>query len=206
MTTAGAGRAVIVGASLAGATAAFSLRENGFDGEIVPIGAETAQPYERRALSRTYLAGDVQLDKLLVCPAEDYDAHRIELRLGQAATGLDRDRRLVALTDGERVSYDHLVIATGAGNTRPPIPGIDLAEVHQLRTAADADALRAQLPGLNRAVTVGMGFIGCEIAATLNGLGAHVTAVDPMPGPLWGPLGPELSGTVRPGTRPAAWS
>jgi 3-phenylpropionate/trans-cinnamate dioxygenase ferredoxin reductase subunit len=195
--TTGGGRAVIVGASLAGATAAFSLRDDGFDGDIVVIGAETALPYERPALSKTYLAGDVQLDKLLVRPAEGYDAHRIELRLGQTANGLDTDRRLVTLTDGEQISYDHLVIATGAGNARPPIPGIDLAGVHQLRTAADADALRAELPGLNRAVIVGMGFIGCEIAATLNGLGVHVSAVDPMPGPLWEPLGPELSGTVR---------
>jgi 3-phenylpropionate/trans-cinnamate dioxygenase ferredoxin reductase subunit len=193
----GGGRAVIVGASLAGATAAFSLRENGFDGDIVLIGAETAPPYERPALSKTYLAGDVQLDKLLVRPAQDYETHRIELRLGQAATALDPDRRIVTLADGEQIFYDHLVIATGAANARPPIPGIDLAGIHQIRTAADADVMRAELPGLNRAVIVGMGFIGCEIAGTLNGLGVHVTAVDPMPGPLWGPLGPQLSDLVR---------
>jgi 3-phenylpropionate/trans-cinnamate dioxygenase ferredoxin reductase subunit len=195
--TTGAGRVVIVGASLAGATTALSLRENGFDDDIVLIGAETALPYERPALSKIYLAGEVQLEKLLVRPAGDYDSHRIELRLGQAASALKTDRRVLTLGDGEQIPYDHLVIATGASNTRPPIPGIDLAGIHQLRTAADADALRADLAGLERAVSVGMGFIGCEIAATLNGLGVHVTAVDPLPGPLWGPLGPQLSDLVR---------
>ncbi len=197
MTSASVERVVIVGASLAGATAAFALREAGFDGDIVLVGAETALPYERPALSKSYLAGDIELDKLLVRSADAYDAHRIQLRLGQAATRLDADSRLVTVATGEQLRYDHLVIATGASNARPPIPGIDLAGVHQLRTAADADALRADLPGLERAVVVGMGFIGCEIAATLTTLGVAVAAVDPMPGPLWGPLGPELSGVVR---------
>jgi 3-phenylpropionate/trans-cinnamate dioxygenase ferredoxin reductase subunit len=197
MTTAGAERAVIVGASLAGATSAFALRENGFDGDIVLVGAETTLPYERPALSKSYLAGDIALDKLLVRPADEYATHRIELRLGHAATALNSDRRRVTLASGEQFAYDHLIIATGANNARPPIPGIGLSGMHQLRTAADADALRAELPGLNRVVIVGMGFIGCEIAATLTALGVHVTAVDPMPGPLWGPLGPELSGLVR---------
>ncbi len=197
MTTATAQRVVIVGASLAGATAAFALRDAGFDGDIILVGAETALPYERPALSKSYLAGDVEFDKLLVRSADAYDTHRITLRLGQVATGLDTDRRLVTLTSGEQLKYDHLVIATGASNARPPIPGIDLAGVHQLRTAAEADALRAELPELKRAVVVGMGFIGCEIAATLTALGVDVAAVDPTPGPLWGPLGPELSGVVR---------
>lgn len=191
------GRVVIVGASLAGATAALSLREAGHDGEIVLLGAETEPPYERPALSKGYLAGQETLDKLLVRPAAAYDEHRITLRLGQAATGLDIDRRQVRLASGEHLDYSDVVIATGASNVRPPIPGIDLAGVHQLRTAADADALRAELPGLRTAVVVGQGFIGCEIAATLTGLGVQVTAVDAVPGPLWGPLGPELSTVVR---------
>jgi len=197
VTIAGIERAVIVGASLAGATAAFSLRESGFAGDIVLVGAEAALPYERPALSKSYLAGDVDMSKLLVRPADAYDQHGITLRLGQAATGLDVDRRLVILAGGEQLRYDHLVIATGASNARPPIPGIDLAGVHQLRTAADTDVLRADLPDLNRAVVVGMGFIGCEIAATLTELAVQVTAVDPAPGPLWRPLGSELSGVVR---------
>lgn len=197
MSSAASGRVVVVGASLAGATAALTLREAGHDGEIVLLGAETELPYERPALSKGYLAGQQTLDKLLVRPAAAYDEHRITLRLGQAATGLDADRRQVLLFSGERLDYADVVIATGAANVRPPIPGIDLAGVHQLRTAADADALRTELPGLRAAVVVGQGFIGCEIAATLTDLGVQVTAVDAVPGPLWGPLGPELSAVVR---------
>ncbi len=154
-------------------------------------------PTSAPRFSKSYLAGDVDLDKLLVRSADAYDTHRIQLRLGQAATALGADRRLVTLAGGEQLAYDHLVIATGVSNARPPIPGIDLAGVHQLRTAADADALRAQLPGLRTAVVVGMGFIGCEVAATLTTLGVDAAAVDPTPGPLWGPLGPELSEVVR---------
>jgi 3-phenylpropionate/trans-cinnamate dioxygenase ferredoxin reductase subunit len=190
------GRVVVVGASLAGATAALSLREAGHDGEIVLLGAETELPYERPALSKGYLTGQETLDKLLVRPGAAYDEQRITLRLGQAAAGLDADRRQVLLTADERLDYDDVVIATGAANVRPSIPGIDLAGVHQLRTAADADALKAALPGLRTAVVVGQGFIGCEVAATLTGLGVQVTAVDAVPGPLWGPLGPKLSAVV----------
>ena len=197
MSTPADGTVVIVGASLAGATTAFALRDRGFDGEIVLVGAETELPYERPALSKSYLAGETPLDKLLVRPADAYDEHRITLRLGHAATALDTERRTVTLDSGEALNYTHLVVATGASNTRPPIPGIDLAGVHQLRTVADADALRHELPGLGTAVVVGQGFIGCEIAATLTGLGVAVTAVDAVPGPLWGPLGPQLSSLVR---------
>jgi len=190
-------RVVVVGASLAGATTALTLREAGYDGEIVLLGAETELPYERPALSKGYLAGDVALDKLLVRPVDAYDEHRITLRLGQVASGLDVDRGQVLLSSGELLDYTHVVIATGSRNVQPPIPGIEHGGVHQLRTAADADALRADLPGLRTAVVVGQGFIGCEITATLTSLGVTVTAVDAAPGPLWGPLGPELSSVVR---------
>lgn len=137
------------------------------------------------------------LDKLLVRSADDYDEQQITLRLGHAATALDIEARTVTLDSGEVLSYSHLVIATGASNARPPIPGIDLDGVHQLRTVADAAALRDQLPGLRTAVVVGQGFIGCEITATLTTLGVEVIAVDAVPGPLWGPLGPQLSQLVR---------
>ena len=189
---------LVVGASLAGATVAATLREVGFDDEITLLGAESALPYERPALSKKYLTGAVSAEAILVHEAAFYAANQITLRLGEPAVGLDADRRLVRLASGEQLPFGTLVIATGASNVRPRIPGIDLAGVHQLRTIADADALRAALAGGARtAVIVGMGFIGCEIAATLAGLGLHVTAVDGGPGPLWGPLGPELSAVAR---------
>lgn len=193
MSTPAAGAVVIVGASLAGATTAFALRKRGFDGQIVLVGAEPELPYERPALSKSYLAGATPLDKLLVRPAVAYDEHQITLRLGHAATALDIESHAVSLDSDEVLPYTHLVIATGASNARPPIPGIDLAGVHQLRTVADADALREELPGLRTAVVVGQGFIGCEITSTLTTLGVAVTAVDAVPGPLWGALVPQLS-------------
>lgn len=193
----GAGPVLVVGASLARATAAAALREAGYSGPLTLLGAEDALPYERPALSKTYLTGATTAPDLLVHPTSFYAKHNIELRLGQAAAGLDVDRRRVGLASGEQVGYGTLVIATGAGNVRPPIPGIDLTGVHQLRTLSDADALRAAARSARTAVVVGMGFIGCEVTATLRGLGLAVTAVDAMPGPLWGPLGPELSAVAR---------
>lgn len=190
-------RVVVVGASLAGATAAFSLRDAGFTGEVVLVGDEPEIPYERPALSKRYLSQQLERERLLVRPAADYELHRIDLRLGHAATGLDVEERTVLLASGEQLSYDVLVIATGAANVQLPVPGASLAGVHQLRSVADADALIADLPGARTAVVVGQGFVGGEVAATLTELGLAVTSVDPLPGPLWGPLGPELSGVVR---------
>jgi 3-phenylpropionate/trans-cinnamate dioxygenase ferredoxin reductase subunit len=197
VSTSAADRVVVVGASLAGATAAFTLRDSGFNGQIVLVGAESEPPYERPALSKGYLAGDISRDTLSVRAAEAYDAHRIALRLGHAAVALDVDQQTVTLKSGEVLPYTQLILATGASNVRPPIPGIGLPGVHQLRTVADADALRAELPGRRRAVVVGQGFIGCEITATLTSLGLSVTAIDALPGPLWGPLGAQLSALVR---------
>ncbi len=208
MSAPAAGTAVIVGASLAGATAAFALRERGFDGEIVLVGAEPGLPYERPALSKGYLASDMPTDKLLVRDADAYTEHQITLRLGDAATALDAERRSVSLASGDVLPYTHLVIGTGASNARPPIPGIDLPGVHQLRTTADADSLRAELPGLRNAVVVGQGFIGCEIAATLTTLGVAVTAVDAVPGPCgdrWGRSCPGSSAAGTP-TVGSGWS
>jgi len=189
------GHVVVVGASLAGATVAATLREVGFEGEITLLGEETALPYERPALSKKYLEGTVSAAELLVHDEAFYAENQITLRLGERAVTLDGS--LIRLDSGDLLEYQTLVIATGAANIRPPIPGIGLRGVHQLRTLADADALRADLAGAKTAVVVGMGFIGCEIAATLTGLGIAVTAVDGLPGPLWGPLGPELSAVVR---------
>ena len=190
-------RVVVVGASLAGASTAFALREAGFDGEVVLVGEEPELPYERPALSKRYLTGELPLERLLVRPEADYEQQRIGLRLGRAATGLDVDGRTVTLSSGERLAWSALVIATGGRNLQPPVPGMSLPGVHALRTVADADAVLADLPGIRTAVVVGQGFVGCEVAATLTGLGVEVTAVDALPGPLWGPLGPELSAVVR---------
>jgi 3-phenylpropionate/trans-cinnamate dioxygenase ferredoxin reductase subunit len=188
-------RVVVVGASLAGAHTALRLRDQGHEGPLTLIGAEPHLPYERPGLSKGYLTGELPVDALLVRPQAAYDDAGITLRLGTRATGLDTTRGRVLL-DGEDLPYDALVVATGSANVRPPIPGMDLDGVFQLRTIDDADRLRAAAATASRAVVVGMGFIGCEIAATLSGLGVEVTAVDALPGPMWAVLGERLSALV----------
>jgi 3-phenylpropionate/trans-cinnamate dioxygenase ferredoxin reductase subunit len=190
-------RVLVVGASLAGATTAVTLRRLGFPGEIVLVGDEPHPPYERPALTKGYLAGKVDRESLLVHPPGTYAEFDIDVRPGRTATALDATRRTVRLSSGDELPYDVLVLATGSTNIRPPIPGMDLAGVHQLRRLEDADRLAAGLRSAGSMVVVGMGFIGCEVAATARGYGVDVTMLDRLPGPLVGPLGPVLSGHVR---------
>lgn len=187
---------VVVGASLAGAHAALALRKLDYAAPVTLVGAEQHLPYERPELSKGFLAGQVPLDKLLVAPEAAYREAAIDLRLGVPASGLDTDRRRVQLADGSTVPYDAVVLATGSANVRPRIEGIDLPGVFQLRTLDEATALAAAANPGTRAVVVGMGLVGCEVAATLTALGVAVTAVDALPGPLWAVLGPELSALV----------
>lgn len=187
-------RVVIVGASTAGASAAATLRREGFDGAVTLVGAERHPPYERPVLSKEYLRGEQSLP--LLHPASFWDEQGVETRFGVAATRLDPHEKVVELADGERLGYDRVLVATGGHNRRPPIPGIDLAGVHGLRDVADADAIRADTRAGGRAVVVGMGFIGCEVAASLAMLGMEVTAVEPQPAPLATVLGDEVGQAV----------
>jgi 3-phenylpropionate/trans-cinnamate dioxygenase ferredoxin reductase component len=139
----------------------------------------------------------VDVENLLVHPPGTYTEFGIELRSGSTATALDVPRRTVRLSSGEQLPYDVVVLATGSTNIRPPIPGMNLAGVHQLRRLEDADRLSAGLRSARSMVVVGMGFIGCEVTATARGYGVDVTMVDRLSGPLVGPLGPVLSGYVR---------
>jgi 3-phenylpropionate/trans-cinnamate dioxygenase ferredoxin reductase subunit len=169
---------VIVGASLAGATAAATLREEGFDGDVILIGAEAALPYERPPLSKSFLRGESPLQDALVRPESFYADQRIDTRFGTTAVGVDASGRTVGVAGGDAVPFDRLLIATGSRNRRFPIPGIDLPGVFDLRTFSDAAAIRAEmLPG-RRVVLAGMGFIGSEVAASLRqkGLEVHVVA------------------------------
>jgi 3-phenylpropionate/trans-cinnamate dioxygenase ferredoxin reductase subunit len=183
---------VIVGASLAGGTAAATLRQDGFDGDLVLIGEEPHPPYERPPLSKQYLRGEVPFDKGFVRPRGFYEEHGIDTRFGVAAGRIDPVERRVELATGERVRYDKLLIATGVRNRRPPIPGLDLQNVFDLRTVSDADALRAAIVPGRRAAVIGMGFIGCEIAASLRQKGVEVVCIAPSPTPLFRVLGEQL--------------
>jgi 3-phenylpropionate/trans-cinnamate dioxygenase ferredoxin reductase component len=177
------GRIVIVGGGVAGGTAARTLREVGFDGEVTLVGEEPLAPYERPPLSKEYLRGQSTVDGLH-SPVRLSAGHRLTLLLGRRAVRLDPDRRRVVLDDGGDLPYDRLLVATGVRNRVLRVPGADLAGVVGLRTVADADRLRAQIQGSPRVAVVGMGFIGCEVAASLRHLGVEVVAVEPLSVPL----------------------
>jgi 3-phenylpropionate/trans-cinnamate dioxygenase ferredoxin reductase subunit len=185
-------RIVIVGASLAGATAAATLRDEGFDGEIHLIGAEAQLPYNRPPLSKGYLRRQERFEDQLVKPAEYYAEQRIELRLGVRATTIDAKQKFVALESGERVAYDRLLVTTGGRNRTLSVPGADLAAVFQLRTVEDCDRIRAATQGGRRAVVIGLGFIGSEVSASLRQLGIEVAAVEGARAPLARVLGDEV--------------
>jgi len=187
---------VIVGASLAGATAAATLREDGFDGNITLIGAEPQPPYERPPLSKQYLRGETPFDKALVRPAAFYDERRIETLFGVRATRVEPAERIVHLETGRRVRYDRLLIATGVRNRRPPIPGLELEGVLDLRSVGDADAVRRHIAAGRRAVVIGMGFIGCEVTASLRQMGVEVVAIESSPTPLFRVLGEDVGAVV----------
>ena len=180
---------VIVGGSLAGATAAATLREEGADGTVTLIGAERELPYERPPLSKAFLRGEVPFDKSLVRPASFYAAHRIETLSGIRATRVDTSARVVELEDRRRVPFDRLLITTGGRNRRLSIPGSELEGVYGLRTVRDADRIKAEMSPGRRVVVVGMGFIGSEVAASLRQKGLDVVAVEPAKAPLFRVLG-----------------
>jgi 3-phenylpropionate/trans-cinnamate dioxygenase ferredoxin reductase component len=188
---------VIVGASLAGAKAAETLREEGFDGRIVLIGDEDERPYERPPLSKDYLRGEAGRDKVYVHDEGFYAERDIELRLGRSATALDTANRQVELDDGSRTGYDRLLLATGAEPRRLPIPGADLPGVLYLRSVEDSDALAKRLTAGGRVVVVGSGWIGSEVAASARQKGLDVTVVDPLAVPLERVLGAELGAIYR---------
>ncbi|PQA86580.1 pyridine nucleotide-disulfide oxidoreductase [Marinicaulis flavus] len=174
-------RILIIGAGQAGAQAAVSLRQGGFKGVITMIGAEPAPPYQRPPLSKAYLKGELEEQRLYLRPAEFYEAQEIDLRLGVAATGIDREAKTVVTDEGETLSYDVLLLATGAPPRRLNAPGADLEGVHYLRTLADSERLRPMLSAPGRVVIVGAGYIGLEVAAVARQHGRDVTVLEMAP-------------------------
>jgi 3-phenylpropionate/trans-cinnamate dioxygenase ferredoxin reductase component len=188
---------VIVGASLAGAKAAETLREEGFDGRVVLVGAESERPYERPPLSKDYLRGEAGRDKVYIHDEGFYAAHDIDLALSRSAVGLDTSTQELTLDDGEALGYDRLLLATGAEPRRLSIPGADLDGVAYLRSVNDSDALRQRFDCGARVVVVGAGWIGAEVAASARERGADVTVVEPASVPLERVLGAEVGAIYR---------
>ncbi len=190
-------RIVIVGASLAGAKAAEELRERGFDGDLVLIGAEAERPYERPPLSKDYLRGEAERDKAYVHPESFYAERGIELRSGTEAVAIDPGAGTVTLGGGEELSYTKLLLATGAEPRRIPVAGAELEGIYYLRTLADSDTLRERLEPGARVAVVGSGWIGSEVAASARQLGLEVTLIDPLSVPYETILGQEIGSFYR---------
>lgn len=184
------GTVVIVGAGLAGARCAETLRAEGYEGEVVLLGDEPHAPYERPALSKEFLAGKKGLDEMALRPHSFWTDKQIDLRLGTRVVAVDRDARTATTDDGVELRWDALVLATGARVRHLPFPAPD--GVHVLRTADDALALRDELVPGSHLVTVGGGFVGTEVASTATQLGVTVTMVVGGLAPFQRALGPEI--------------
>jgi len=184
---------VIVGASLAGARAAETLRGEGFEGPVILIGSEDETPYERPPLSKDYLMGKHGRDKLYVQPREWYGEHKVDLRLGTTVTAIDPAAHEVVLGDGSRVGYGKLLLTTGSSPRHVPVPGGDLDGVLYLRQVQDSDRIRAAFEHASRVAVIGAGWIGLETAAAARNAGAEVTVLEMAELPLLRVLGREVA-------------
>ena len=184
---------VIVGASLAGATAATALREEGFGGQIVLIGEEHERPYERPPLSKDYLQGKTEKEMIFVHPESWYAEHDVELRLGTRVTGIDATAHRLTLQNGQQLGYNKLLLATGSSARRLSIPGADLDGVLYLRSVEDSERIKDALRAGSRVVVIGAGWIGLEVTAAARIAGAKVTVLEMAELPLLRVLGREVA-------------
>jgi 3-phenylpropionate/trans-cinnamate dioxygenase ferredoxin reductase component len=187
----------VVGAGLAGAKAAETLRAEGFDGRLLLFGDEAERPYERPPLTKAYLRGETKRESLYVHEEGFYAASGIELRTSTPVRSIAPTGRQLELASGERIGYDRLLLATGAAPRRLRLPGAELDGVRYLRTRRDADALAAAAADAEHVVVVGTGWIGSEAAASIRQLGRQVTLLGPDPAPLARVLGPEVAAVYR---------
>jgi 3-phenylpropionate/trans-cinnamate dioxygenase ferredoxin reductase subunit len=186
-------RIVVVGAGQAAAQAVETFRKRGHAGPITLVGEENSLPYQRPPLSKKYLAGSLERDRLLFRHATHYAEHDVMLRLGFPVVSIDRLRRRVEIADGSALDYDALLLATGSHPRLLPLPGAELAGVHYLRTIADVDRLRAELGSGRRAVIIGGGYIGLEVAATCREAGLDVVVLEGADRVMKRVVAPEVS-------------
>jgi 3-phenylpropionate/trans-cinnamate dioxygenase ferredoxin reductase subunit len=177
---------------MCGGRAAEALRREGFDGRVVLIGAEREPPYERPPLSKEYMRGELEREKLYLLPRDWYSENGVDLLLGRKAERLDASRHVVELDDGARIQFDRLLLATGGRVRRLEVPGADLEGIYYLRDIDDSERIGAQLREGCHVVVVGAGFIGSEVAASCRLKGLEVTVLEVEEAPLQRTLGPEL--------------
>ena len=184
---------IIAGAGQAGAQCAVSLRQAGHTGPLTLIGAEPELPYQRPPLSKAYLKGEMEGARLALRPAEFYSGQNIDVHTDNAVTAIDRKARSVTLTSGENLSYEKLLLATGAPPRKLDCAGANLAGIHYLRTLKDSDQLRTILDRAGRIVIVGAGYIGLEVAAVMRSYGREVCVIEFADRPLARVASPEVS-------------
>ncbi len=187
---------VIVGGGIAGGNAAVTLREEGYRGRVAIISREPGIPFGRPPLSKTYLRSEEDLESWYVRPAGWYEEHDVDRLSESSVVAVDTAAHRVVLDSGQELDYEKVLIATGGRNRRLETPGAELSGIHYLRTVADCDAIKRDAVADRHAVVAGMGFIGCEVAASLAQLGVHVTAVFPGTHPLERVLGAEVGAVI----------
>ena len=184
---------LIVGAGHGGAQAAIVLRQAGFEGSVAIVGDEPELPYERPPLSKEYFAGEKVFERIMIRPEKFWAERNVTMLTGRRVTRVDPDAHQVETADGERIGYGKLIWATGGQPRMLPCPGADCADVHGVRTRADADAMMGKLDRVQRVAVVGGGYIGLEAAAVLSKLGKHVTLFEALPRVLARVAGERLS-------------
>lgn len=184
---------VIVGASHASVQAIDTLRREGHKGRIILVGDEPHLPYNRPPLSKKFLSGELERERLLLRSPQFYEQHSVETRLGVRVTAIDRSAQRLRLSDGGELGYDKLLLCVGSRPRLLEVPGYDLAGLHYLRTIADVEAIRSDLAGARRLVVVGAGYIGLEAAASARHLGLDVTVLEMADRPMNRVVAPELS-------------
>jgi len=184
---------VIVGAGLAGAKAAETLRAEGFDGPVTLIGDEPDRPYERPPLSKDYLQGKAERESIFVHQESWYAENAVDLQLGTPVTAIDRDAHEVHLADGSQFGYGKLLLATGSSPRRLQVPGANQHGVHYLRRVGDSEQIRAAFGSARNIVVIGAGWIGLETAAAARNAGVNVTIVEMAELPLLRVLGAEVA-------------
>ncbi len=191
------GGVIIIGASHAGSQTAVSLRQAGYAGVVTVIGDEAPLPYHRPPLSKDFLSGEKSIDDILIRPAATYAGADISMRLSTRVGAIDRKAKTVLTDDGHALTYDKLVLATGARVRRLPVSGEDLAGVYYLRDSADVTAIKARAQTAKTAVIIGGGYIGLETAASLRKQGLNVTVLEAMPRILQRVTAPVMSDFYR---------
>jgi 3-phenylpropionate/trans-cinnamate dioxygenase ferredoxin reductase subunit len=194
--TGGPSNVVVVGGGLTGGNAALEVCRLAPDAHVTLISSEEHLPYQRPPLSKGFLRGTEPFENAFVAPRSEYERLGINLMLGRTVEKLEPEHKQVRLEGGEVIPYDRILVATGGRNRHLRLPGADREGILDLRTVEDSERIQAAARAGRRAVVIGLGFIGCEVAASLRMLGLEVTAIDPGQAPLARVLGPEVGGVI----------